>query len=244
MRVSEIFSEVYNEVLSDDINEGLIGTDHDIHHALRVAERARQIAYDEWRDERLADLAGLAGLCHNADRFLQAKLKIGHRDVAPEQVRELLEKRLGKAALKPAEREKVILADLNHGLPNSQDDSPVQIALMDGDRLVNLDADVIIRSAQFYAPEGLPAIDFNHYLDDPEATFREPKSVVRDLKFNLEWVQEGTPVCVRTRLGKELGLERKFFFDMFFRVLKKQLLEEKMNSDQSSYANHHKSLCL
>src|SRR3990167_1071805 len=68
--VQELFPEIF--ALVAKAHEGVHGG-HDIYHATRVATWAQKIALNEWGDKRTAELAGLAGLCHNADRLLEIK---------------------------------------------------------------------------------------------------------------------------------------------------------------------------
>lgn len=222
MRIWERYPEVFEAVRGDHEAVQLYGG-HDINHALRVAERAKQIAFDEWGSERLAEVAGLAGLCHNADRVLQKKLNIGRREVGREAVYELVMLWLQHSDATSVEKAEIVIAILSHDGKNGENDSFVHIALMDADRIISLEADLMARSGQHY--HDLPTVDYRYFLDDPEATYRNPRSVLRDIAYSLDWVKEGDPVCVRTRLGKKLGKERQDFFLTFFETLKKQLEE-------------------
>ena len=196
---------------------------HDICHAMRVGETARMIALNQWQDEHVAELAGLAGLCHNADRLEQKRLNIGRREVPHEAVEKLISSWLAGIYL-GKEREGLILqAVLRHDGRNDIDDSPVQIALMDADRVVNLAPDVIIRAGQFL-PD-LPAVDYVNWLSDPEATYKEPRTVLRDISHCLEWVDPASPFCVRTKLGKKMAGRRAAFLRLFFNQLKTNLEE-------------------
>lgn len=98
---------------------------------------------------------------------------------------------------------------------------------MDADRVVNLDADLFPRSGQYY--HDLPVVDYKYFLDDQEATYRSPKSVLRDIAYSLDWADPSSPVCVRTRLGKKMAGERVKIFRTFFDALKLQLAEEGMH---------------
>ena len=181
MRVIEIFPELWKAVYERHIQAGIIAGGHDAFHAARVGQHALNIA----EDESTAGLAGIAGLCHNADRILQHELKVGRKDVPEEMVVALINEWLDKTDLFAEERAIVFDALLKHSLPNDHNDSPVLVALKDADRLINLEPDIIIRSAHFY-PE-YPAVDPVHWLSDPKATFREPRSVIRDLSHCAEW---------------------------------------------------------
>ena len=74
---------------------------------------------------------------------------------------------------------------VKHSLPNDPQDSQVLVVLKDADRLINLEPDEIMRSAHFY-PD-LPVVDPVYWLSDPKATFKEPRSVVKDLAHCTEW---------------------------------------------------------
>ncbi|OGJ62185.1 hypothetical protein A3C37_01705 [Candidatus Peribacteria bacterium RIFCSPHIGHO2_02_FULL_53_20] len=196
---------------------------HDFAHAKRVGEIARQVAKDEWGDEHIAKLAGIAGLVHNADRIIQAQKGIGRREVSRDEVIALVKKWI-ENNLEETDVLTVLDAVLGHDGRNSEEDSPVKIALQDGDRVVNLDADLFPRSGQYYSD--LPVVDFKHFLNDPEATYRNPKTVLRDINYSLDWVKSESGVCVRTKLGMEMAQQRAKVFTLFFEVLKAQLAQE------------------
>jgi len=219
MRMWKRFPQLFEAVKADHERAGLF-RGHDIYHALRVAEWALRIAYDEWSDRRLAELAGIAGLCYNADHIIREERG---DDMKPEETHSLVERWLAHTLLTPEETETVIAAVMGHAGINSDTDSRVLIALMDADRVVNLDSDVIIRSGRYHTD--VPAIDYVHFLQDPEATYLEPKSTLRDISHCLDWIEEGGRVCVRTRLGKELGKERALFLQTFFGTIEKQLTD-------------------
>lgn len=225
MRIWEQFPRVAMQVRQKHEEVGLIGH-HDWVHAFRVGEVARQVALDEWEDDmgrqRFAHLAGLAGLCHNADRLLQKKLNLGRWDVRCERVEAFVASWL--LGVDEWEVETIVEAVLGHDGRNSAEDSQTLIALMDADRVVNLDIDLLMRSGQFY--HDLPAVDYEYLLEDPTATYRDPKSVLRDIASALDWVDPNSPVCVRTRLGKKMAEERAKILRPLFDALKMQLTEE------------------
>ena len=223
-RIWDLFPAVANAVREDHKKAELIGA-HDFVHAFRVGEVARQIAFDEWGNESLSHLAGIAGLTHNADRIIQKETGLGKRDVQPLAIRNRVAMWIGSNLL-PDELPQVQDAVVAHSAPNSSTDGNVTIALKDADRVVNLDADLFIRSGQHYSD--LPAVDYAHLLDDPDATYRDPKSVLRDIAYSLDWVDPESNVCVRTVLGKEMGDARAKVFRTFFDALREQLGEEGM----------------
>ncbi len=196
---------------------------HDFAHAKRVGEIARKVAGDEWKDEHLSHLSGIAGLVHNADRTIQAEKGIGRRDVQREDVIARVKEWIAND-LEETDVQTVVEAVLGHDGKNSDQDSKVKVALQDGDRIVNLDIDLFPRSGQFYSD--LPVIDYDHFLDDPEATYRNPKTVLRDMSYSLDWVKPESGVCVRTKLGLEMAQRRAAIFKVFFDALKLQLAEE------------------
>lgn len=206
---------------------------HDINHALRAGQLAQEIALDEWRDLRLSELAGVGGICHNADRILQRELNIGRAEVPKEKIIDLVRQWLNKAEfdLTPSEKEMIVEVISRHDRKNSEGPSSItveriEIAVTDGDKVVNLDLDLIIRSGQHY--HDLPAVDFVHFLDDPKATYRNPGSSLRDIAYSLDWVDPKSSFCIRTRLGMKLGEERATTLGAFFDTLKKQLEEERI----------------
>ena len=181
MKVIELFPDLWRAVFLHHVRTGVTGNGHDAFHAARVGQYAFEIA--ETPD--VARLAAIAGLCHNADRILQYQLKVGRKDVAVDLVRDLVDEWLNHTDLSNDEKSVVVNAVLNHSLPNGIGDDQVLIALKDADRLTNLEPDVIMRAAQFCSD--FPVVDPVHWLSDPNATFREPKSVVKDLANNSEW---------------------------------------------------------
>jgi len=221
--IREMFLYVFEAVLYTHKRFGLIGG-HDTHHALRVAEMAYKIAIGEWNDEHIAKLAALAGLCHNADRVIQKKLKIGKQSTPDKEVENLVIYWLGLLEeLSLTDRREIISTVLKHECANSEQDSNVLIALRDADRVVNLELDLVIRSGQHY--HKLPAVDFEHFIDDPSATYQEPRSVLRDIAYALEWMDEKSPYCIRTSLGRKFGEERATELRRYTDTLRKQLEE-------------------
>lgn len=223
VRIWERFPGVAQRVRQKHEEVGLYGH-HDWIHAYRVGEVAYQVAEAEW-DGGIAAVAGLAGLLHNADRVMQKKMMVGRRDVPPSVVSALIKWWLeGAPRVSGAVDYVVIDAVLKHDVKNSPEDSPVLVALMDADRVVNLDVDLFPRSGQYY--HDLPVVDYKHLFDDPEATYRNPKSVLRDIAYSMDWADPASPVCVRTRLGKKMAEERVRHFRAFFDTLQAQLTEE------------------
>ena len=201
---------------------GLFGG-HDAYHALRVAEIGYKIAIEEWGNERVARMVALAGLCHNADRVAQKKLGIGRETPPDDEVKTIISFWLDSESeiIPLTDRTEITRAVLEHGGGNSEQDSRVVIALRDADRVVNLELDLPIRSGQHY--HDIPAVDFEYFLVNPTATYREPGSALRDIAYALDWVDEKSPFCICTATGRRLGRERADALRWFIDTLQKQL---------------------
>ncbi len=225
MKIWEVFPRLTERIWQDHAEAGMLGGHHDPDHAVRVGQMAMEIA----EDEHVGLLACAAGLCHNAGRILQKRLGIGRRDVPKDQIRKFVQAWLneeyfflvGEAPPGSAHEDmeiwsknnRVIDAVLKHDGENSDDDDPVLVTLMDADRLVNAEPDLIIRSAQLY--HDLPAIDPINFGQDPQATYRDPRSVLRDVMETIVWLTPGTDFYVRLPKAREIAAERKAFFDDF-----------------------------
>ena len=222
-RIWDVFPKTAARVWESHEDVDLHGH-HDWVHALRVGEIARQVALEEWGDERISHLAGLAGLCHNADRVLAHGGRLSSRTaVSCGEVDYLVEYWVGEA-IRLNDVRQIVNAVLRHSAKNSPNDSKVLIALMDGDRVVNLDTDLFPRSGQYY--HDLPVVDYRYFLEDPEATYRSPKSVLRDIAYSMDWADPTSAVSVRTQLGRKMAGDRVKVFQTFFDALKAQLAEE------------------
>ncbi len=221
-RIWEIFPGACSCIQADHERFGL--RHHDIQHAKSVGDRAYRIALDEWGDEQIGRLAGLAGLCHNADRIKQAELQVGRRDVSPDSVIELTKGWLDHTDLGEFERSSVIQAVLKHDGRNLREDPAVQVALMDADRVVNLGLLVVLRAGQYC--HDLPVVDYEHFLSDPEATYKNPKSALFEFSLCLEWMDPMSPYYVRTRMARQMGEERASRLRWYITQVKKQLIED------------------
>lgn len=218
-RIWELFSKVFEAVRRSHEEVNLVGH-HDWIHACRVAEVAYRIGMDEY-DDGVASLAGIAGLCHNADRILEKKRIV----VSDESVCGLLNEWLVSPSLNAGSKKLISNAVLGHNRRNSDDDSAVLIVLMDADRVVNLDVDLFLRSGQNYY--NLPVVDYVHLWEDSDATYRDPRTVLKDISYSLEWADTDNKVVgVRTRLGKKMASERAAIFRIFFNALRDQLGDE------------------
>lgn len=222
MRIWEQFPVVAARVREQHERVGLV-SHHDCVHAYRVADVAHHVASIEWGDERTAHLAGLAGLCHNADRLIQVTMRFGHKPAPRQKISDFTEELL-KGSVDKVAIMQVTEAVLMHDQKNSADDPHVLIALKDADRVVNLDMDVIMRAAQHHSE--LRTVDYLHFVSDPSATYHDPKSVLRDIAFCLDWVDNKSDVCVRTTRGMAMAMKRAAPLKAFFQTLEEQLTEE------------------
>ncbi len=235
-KIWEIFPKLAEAVRNTHLELGMTGSGHDFEHAARVGQYAYFVAVNENYEMAMSysDLAGAAGLCHNADRLLQKKLGLDRRADVPEGeiknlVRQWLEKEppfqyagFAKDGWEIAWKDNVTNAVLKHGGKNDESDSPVLKALMDADRLVNIELDLVIRCGQFQ-PD-LPAVDFAHLLSDPTATYKDPKSVLRDIASSLEW-ETDPRFALRTPKAIEMGKARFAALHFFMDTLLGQINE-------------------
>lgn len=192
---------------------------HDFDHALRVGQRALEIA----DDPRIGQLASIAGLCHNADRLLQKEDGCGPTGIIDDvRVIALTTGWIRKAGTEiittQSEEDQIIDAVLRHGQPNGPNDGPVLINLMDADRTVNIELDVIARNAQ-YAGDSLPIIDPYNFIYAPDATFRSPGCTLRGDYEKFDWRVEGGFVGIRLAKARKLAeprfeLLQKYFDDV------------------------------
>lgn len=221
-RVWEIFPQLTETVWATHAAAGMLGGGHDPDHAIRVAEMALTISDSE---DRTARLAAAAGLCHNADRILQRTLGVDRRDVPEHQVRTMVREWLWyeRNLFSPSDLIKIAAAVLGHDGKNQDSDHPILVALMDADRLVNAEPDLVMRSGAHYSD--LPAVDLVHLEADPKANYRDPRSVLRDIMETIEWLTPGTDFYVRLPKAREIAVRRKAFFDAYLASIK-ECLEE------------------
>lgn len=223
MNVWQQFPEVAERVERSHQHVGLVGA-HDAMHAFRVGNKAGTFAETEWGNKRLTRLSLAAGLTHNADRVIQQEKNLGREKVDPAMVASRVRQWLRGMFTKTRDINAVVDAVVKHEGRNSPKDSQVLIALQDGDRIVNMALDLIIRSGQHFPDR--PPVDYRHYISNPEATYRDPKSVLRDVAYALDWVDPQSPVCVRTQLAKAMAEARAMLLKQFMQELKVQLQED------------------
>lgn len=214
-KIWQIFPRLTERVWQDHAEAGMLGGHHDPDHALRVGQMAMDIAEDSITGFR----AGAAGLLHNADRILQKQLGVGRRDVSTGKILELVRSQMEIESDAFSSFDRCLIEDavINHNGRNSNLDTEALVTLMDADRLVNAEPDLVIRSAQLY--HDLPPIDPVRFEKDPTANYRDPKSVLRDIMETLEWLTPGTPFYVRLPKARVLAAERRVFFDLFLQNL-------------------------
>ncbi|QQG42887.1 MAG: HD domain-containing protein [Candidatus Giovannonibacteria bacterium] len=197
---------------------------HDFFHAFRVSNWAERIA----PDPETARKAGVAGLLHNDDRIMQIKLGLGFADKVPTDLRvEMMISWLDAeptGTFLPKEEKEIINAVLKHSNRNGPDDSLVLITLMDADRLVNLEADCIIRNGQYFG-NALQVVDPVYLLDDPKANFRDPRSILWTMPTRFDWEQEGGFVGLRLPKAREFAKRRFAFWRLFIQETIEQIKE-------------------
>jgi hypothetical protein len=225
VNINAIFPLVVRRVKQTHEDVKLVGH-HDAGHAYRVATMAYEVAMMQRGDAIIARRAALAGLCHNADHVVVLKNKLDSRkEVPPEAVAAIVSEWIAGQDDRNG-TDLIIEAVLKHGGKNDSQDSMIQVALMDADRIVNLSVDLLPRSGQNFPH--LPVVDYVHLDKDPNATYRDPRSVWRDIMESLAWVTEGSGVCMRTKLGWELGNEYAEPFRGLTKLLEKQLIQQGM----------------
>src|SRR3989344_1367076 len=161
----EMFPELWKAVYLRHLKSNILTGGHDPFHAARVGQYAFEIA----EALEVARLAGVAGLCHNADRILQHDLKVSRKDVPEEMVIVLVNEWLDFTDLSEEKRRLVVSAVLLHSLPHDPNDGLVLVSLKDADLLANLEPDVIMRAAQFY-PD-FPVVDPVYWLSESSGYF-------------------------------------------------------------------------
>lgn len=206
-KIWEMYPRLCKAVHDDHIKFGMKGTGHDFDHPLQAGQIALLIAEDEY----VGEMAGVAGICHNADRLLQRKLGLGKKgDVPTELVVEMVTRWLSAESFSEAWKVIVISAVLGHSEINKPDDSSVLKVLKDADRITCSMAENVMTAAQFHID--LPALDPKWLTGDPTAhPYKDPKSVLKGLECRHDWIDPGSPVCVRTPKAVELMRRRADF---------------------------------
>ncbi|MCR4328834.1 MAG: HD domain-containing protein [Patescibacteria group bacterium] len=203
------------KVREDHLEQKAFGG-HDITHALMVAQYATLIT----EDERTGELAWIAGMCHNTDRIFpeirDEKLPSVKVIFIRSKVVSYLDLVKGIAS---EEQELVIEAVLEHHKKNSDADNPVTVVLKDADRLANIGVNNIVRSGQHYS-NLLPFDPRYVTTSDPTATYRDPKTVLHDVRCSLEWES-----WLRMPKAKKLADRWFRLYEVFVKAFADQLEE-------------------
>lgn len=174
-RLWKKFPDLTEKIKQDHIAQKVFGGGHDFYHALTVAQYASLIS----ETEHVGILSWVAGMCHNTDRMFPKEEVRGR-------ILEYLESADIIDAFNDREKTLVLEAVLDHGKRNDLKDNPVTVALKDADRLGNVGQLHWLRSAQF-RPH-IVAVDPRFILEtDSEATFKDPRTIVHDIKETLVW---------------------------------------------------------
>lgn len=256
-KIWQIFPDLVKIIKKSHDEVSGLGYGHDFDHCLRVGNLAYRFAVEDHGfgaglvygggivlDHKAACLAmigedklnrivaGIAGLCHNADRILQVQEKVGvYGKIDHEKIEKLIFSWLGHSEdnllvdLSPNDQDSIIFSCLKHGEPNKPDDSLVLIALKDADRVVNAGADVIMRNGQFFPPN-FPVVDPINLFNDPTADFRNCKSVLRALQNALDWEEEKCCAALRLPQAKEFAKRRFAFLRKYVEEVIEQRQEE------------------
>jgi len=166
---------------------------HDFLHAVMVAEYAEVIE----PNPVMAGMGWLAGMCHNTDCLFP---RMSDQEIKDH----IIGNYFSGFALKKGSMEQIVVAVLEHSKKNSDSDGLVTVVLKDADRLANIGPPLMIRSGQRYSK--LPCFDPRWILeDDPKSSYRNPRTVLRDVKSSLEW-KDGW-----LRLPKAREIAEKYF---------------------------------
>ncbi len=196
-------------VIADHRQYGAIGKGHDFYHAYRVAFMCLRIGPEEQMN---TECAWVAAIIHNTDHLFG------------ENAHQRLGEYMALTELTVVSKVCVEEAVLNHAIPKrkySATDSPTKRVLMDADKLVNLELDLVLRSAQFL--NHLPLFDPRFITRrDPEANYKNPRTILHDIKSSLEWVDDD---WFRIPKAKEMAEERAYALRNFVEVWSIQLEE-------------------
>ena len=167
------FLDFYNKVKEGHHLSQRQHNGHGLDHDVTVGQLVLAIS----PDNRTADKAWCAAMLHSTDRIVE-------NGAVKDHMKECLQY-LPVDFFTKEEVVEILEAALRHGELSQNDQSLTQQVLMDADRLANLMPAVIIRSGQFRP--SIPAFEFE-YLDgkpNPASTYREPKSILDDLRISI-----------------------------------------------------------
>lgn len=205
-----------------EINGGVCHA-HDMGHVLIVAGIVELIA----PDPETARLAGIAALCHNADRIIQKMSGLGPEDkVQNDDVAEMVGNWLKTEPSLPTEECRIVIeAILSHNKRNGVNDHSVLVTLMDADHLAIMSPDNIMRVGQ-WAGDRFPPLDLVHLLDSPTATWRNIESVFRATKEWMDWADFNKPnICIRLPKAQEMAIGRAKFLKIYQDIVIAHLYE-------------------
>lgn len=211
------YTDLVAMVMRDHEKVGAAMHGHDFEHALMVANYGLRIA----EDKHTAELAWIAGLCHNTDHliergFFRPDIRRGKKSDAL--IRTRLAQYLSHTKLNDADKHAITNAVLEHRKKNDPHDTKLTMILKDADRLANVGALPCLRSARDMAH--LPTVDYVHLFHHPRATYRQPDSVAKDIWYSTEWEP-----WIRMPKAKQIAKKRFAFLKYFLKDLEDQLKE-------------------
>lgn len=195
----ELVSAVQQDLKEMDV---LYQGPHSFLHALMVAQYGWLIA----EEENIAIAVWVAGLCHDLHRHCDNQIELVNK----------LDYYLTLTGLDESVKPMIKQAVLNHdNKPNDPADNPVTVALKDADRLGNIGPAHWPRAGQFRPC--IPVFDPVNFLSDPEATFKNPRSICRDIRHTMEWES-----WLRLPRAKEIGKPYFEAIRWFLKTIEKQ----------------------
>lgn len=182
------FAELYTSVKHAHKQSSNQHYGHGFDHDTAVAQMAALIA----PSEKIAKMGWVAGIIHSTDHIVK-------ESECAATLRDFLAK-LPAELCTQDEIEEIYLAALEHAEKIPAHRSPTQEVVQDADKLVNMQAALLIRVGQFRP--GTPALELT-YLDtiNPESTYHAPKSVFDNIRI----VAAEYPPLLHTEKGKKLA---------------------------------------
>lgn len=183
------FAELYASVKEAHERSPRQHYGHGFDHDVAVAQMAALIA----PSEKVADMGWIAGMIHSTDHI------VNNLSECAAALRDVLTK-LPAGLCTKDEVEELYLAALEHGEKVPAHNSPTQEVLQDADKLVNMQALLLVRVGQFRSDT--PAIELA-YLDatNPASTYHAPRSVFDNIRI----VAAEYPSLLHTEKGKKLA---------------------------------------
>lgn len=161
---------------------------HGLDHDVAVAQMAALIA----PTSRLSDTGWVAGLMHSTDRLVATDAYTTH-------LRAYLDL-LPAPEFSNEEIEEIYIAVLEHDQKVPLHRSPTQEVLQDADKLVNMQATMLIRAGQFHAD--IPTVELSHLEKmNPASTYHAPKNVLDNTRI----IAAEYPGLLHTPKAKELA---------------------------------------